>query len=109
MKPDEEHCAASFQCYIESLGRGRVTYTAGPNPPDYIFQADSKELAVEITSIVDSVAVGGRAMLETSVFASLTRVAESICADLLAESWLSGRYVIHFEPVPGLKKSSRNH
>lgn len=81
-----------------------VESPVGANPPDYVVAIGDREFNVEVMGIVAKRELGGVVYEEIGLFASLTRVAESLCATLEAQPWFSGVYLVHLEPVPNLQR-----
>lgn len=104
MRPDEEHCRGALERFLCGRFPGtKVTLSCGEDPPDYVAQVGPTSFNIEVTGLVAQVEVGGRTQEEVGVLAALTKVAESLCANLESQPWFSGAYAVHLEPVPDLK------
>lgn len=98
-RPDEEHCRAAFDAYLESRFPGRSRAWQESEAPDYRLTFGAQELGLEVTSIVEMVETGQARLPSLALDASIFRWGEALTARALAANQLSGHYVSYISAL----------
>ena len=95
MRESEERAKREFAALLDGLRMGAATWVDGEDPPDYWLEQNGRRYAVEVTEIMQRVAVGLRKFDERDVLESLRRAVAQVESELMAEGGLTGTFAIH--------------
>jgi len=99
---EEEYCKAQFDDFLKRFFPScEIEWEDVENdPPDYYIFIDKTRYAVEVTSLVEKIQLGGQSPLEiVGVFKHLTDFVRSVESAAKTEGSLHGQYVVSFTPI----------
>lgn len=101
-RPDsvETFARQKFAEFLQALTPARQVWDIGPDPPDWMLTLAEGTYAVEVTRIVESIAVGSASTTEPALIAFLDGFVKSVEAEARRSGLLRGCYLLHVCPVP---------
>lgn len=107
---EEEYCRSIFQSFLEERGFQEMQWERVDQqfePPDYYLLLNGKRFAVEVTTLMEQVGIGGQKLSMHSVLNSLRALVEKVKAEAIKDNFLQGAYVVRFaRPIEWLKDHS---
>jgi hypothetical protein len=93
----EEFCKDQFNQYLTNeLHFTGIVWEDGEDPPDYYVDIGGLKLAIEVTTIMESVCIEGRTLPSVTVTDSLWRIVEEAEKEAKNQGILHGVYTVHF-------------
>jgi hypothetical protein len=99
---DEEAAKEAFTRFLHQAGSSVVEWRSGHEPPDYFLDVEGHEFAVEVTQVMETIALQHAIVSARGVSEALSRFAQAIHDAATEAGILNGTYVIHLSPVYSL-------
>lgn len=107
MREDEEYCKKAFTAFLESHYSGNIAWADGGDPPDYYLELCGKKFAVEVTSIFEEITLGSVNKSHIGIDIPIKRFIEDIQEDAIRGGFLSGAYIVRYEPLKDFGKQKQ--
>ena len=109
-RADEEYRKDTFSIFLaDRVGHGTFAWTEVPQkqePPDYYLALCGTRFAVEVTTLMDEVAVGGTLQMPSAgINQALTKLCKDMEGDLSKRNLLRGSYVLVLQPIEDLRNA----
>src|SRR5262245_40677912 len=99
----DEICARdAFAPHLQARGYPGAVWEPGSQPPDWYLTLTAECYAVEVTQVMETVAVGGLKLSERGLTGALNRAVADLEEEAKRAGILSGAYHIHVCPLPDL-------
>jgi hypothetical protein len=104
--PNEEFCKSKFDDFLKKTPASTsIVWQEGDEPPDYYLSFDDARYAVEVTILMEKLAVGGSAMPKTTVMASLWDFVDEVEQTAKERNHLHGTYIVRFtKPIDNFRE-----
>ena len=109
-RADEEYCKDTFSIFLaDRVGHGTFAWTEVPQnqePPDYYLTLCGVRFAVEVTTLMEEVAVGATLrMPSTGISQALIKLCKDMEDDLRKRNILRGSYMLVLQPIEDLRNA----
>lgn len=103
--PTEELCRLRFDDFLKRIDNSvSILWSDGDEPPDYYLLLDSEKFAVEVTSLIELIAVGSVRLPTSAITDALWDVVKEAEAVAKARGWLNGAYIVGFsQPIENFR------
>lgn len=108
MRKDEEHCKNAFDTFLRlHYTDNDIIWSDGDEPPDFYLELCGTEFAVEVTSILEEVALGNRTVAHFEIDASVKMFIDDIREDAIRRGILKGAYIVNYKPIRDFGKQKQ--
>ena len=107
---NEEFCKSKFDDFLKKTSvSASIVWQDGDEPPDYYLSLDDARYAVEVTILMEKLAVGASTMPRIAVIASLWDFVDEVEQIARERNLLHGTYIVRFsKPIENFHSMKEN-